>query len=271
MAGGNCRFLKKRQRSVKADNKKKENATNDLTDVEKQFVSAIHEVPEDILGFDPNNSQDRPLLRQLMQRVAFHEAGHFAARLFTDIDLSQLVDISIIPENGTLGRLNSVKLYHEPLLQISPLKLKRMLGRILLLEELSGYGAEVILYQSEGWETIADYCTFNDDYDDERSDFSKAFRIALLIEERYMPVRRILILADRWTLDMLRIPALWSAVETMASTLIKRGKITNVDGELADLVEQYHPYVPKFYQLKKWNPRLCIRPAEEDKCVSQCA
>ena len=79
-----------------------------------------------------------------------------------------------------------------------------------------------------------------------------------------MPVRRTLILADKWTLEMLRTPALWSAVETMASMLIKRGEITNVDGELTDLVEQYHPYTPKFYQLPRWSSRLNLRPAEND-------
>jgi hypothetical protein len=238
-----------------------------LTKIERRFVSAINADPECSHKFDLNNQKEWPDLRKLIKEVAYHEAGHFAARLFTDLDLCHLVDISIIPKDGTLGRLNSKKAYDECSLRLYPLHFQRMVGRILLLEYLAGHGAEMILYESEGWETIADYCNFHYCCDDERSDVHTAYRTALFIDVLYMPFRRTLRLADRWTLEMLRIPALWSVVEFMAGKLIEKGEITNENGELSDLVNMLYPYVPKFYELRRWNPRLYIRPAEEEKCV----
>ena len=126
---------------------------------------------------------------------------------------------------------------------------------MLLLEKLAGYGTEIILDQSEEWESIYDYCECKGLFDEQNQDFVKATRIAEIMAKPYMPVHRILKLADKWTLEMLRIPVIWSAIEAVASKLIEKGTITNENGELSTIADEFCSDASAIY-LPKWRRRL---------------
>ena len=72
-----------------------------------------------------------------------------------------------------------------------------------------------------------------------------------------MPVNRIINLADKWTLEMLRIPAVWNVVETVADKLIKQGKIKrNACHKLSEMADDSN--FPQILELKKWKRRLFL-------------
>ena len=211
--------------------------------------------------YDLNNPQDWPALRKKMRGTAYHEAGHFAALLFTDLELPNVVDISIIPEDGSIGHMSYERhwTYAVAGVRSYPPPLQRMLGIIKLIEKLAGVGTEMILDQSNEWGGIFDYWTWRDDDYEEHPDFSVAFSIAEIMAHPYVSVYRILNLADKWTLEMLRIPAVWKAVETIAGKLLEQGQITNMKGELSAMADKYCSDVPKFYNLPKWKRRISLK------------
>lgn len=238
---------------------------NKLTKIEKWFVSAMNADPKAPHGlYDLNNPQDWPALREKIRTTAYHEAGHFAALLFTDLELPNLVAISIIPEDGNIGSVTYERTWQYAVAGIAsyPPPLQRPLGMIKLLEKLAGVGTEMILDKSSKWGSIFDYWTGRDDEYEEHPDYSMALGIAKIMANPDLPVQRILKEADKWTLEMLRIPAIWNAIETIAGKLLKQGEITNTEGKLSAMVDKYYFDVPKFYNIPKWKRRLCPTPRE---------
>ena len=232
---------------------------NELTEIEKRFVSAMNADPKAPHGlYGLNNPQDWPALRKQMRSTAYHEAGHFVARIFTWLELSHVVAISIIPEDGNIGSVTDERPYAISLLASYPPPLRRIQGMMKLLEKLAGYGTGMLLDQSQGWESILEYCECNDLDDVFGTDFSEAFRIAEIMAKPYMPAHRILKLADKWTLEMLRISAVWNAIETVANILITKGSIE--ENEISDLSDSLE--VPRFLSLPKWRRRFSPRPGE---------
>ncbi len=229
---------------------------DELTEVEKQFVAAACADPEAPSGlFDMHDRKGWPNIREKMRRTAYHEAGHFAARCFTQLELSHVLTLSIIPKNGSVGRMISERPFAEQMLPSYPPFLQRSNGRMLLLENLAGMGAETILVQSEGWESILDYWQYNYcDEEEEGTDMFRAIRIAKIMVQPHMPVNRILKLADKWTLEMLRMPAIWNAVETIAGKLIEQGEIANVNKELSAII--YGSNFPSIFCFTKWKRRF---------------
>jgi len=230
---------------------------NKLTKVEKQFLAAMEADPEAPHGlYDPNNQQDLSSLREKIRITAYHEAGHFAAKLFTQLELSHVLYISIIPENGIVGCMIVERPYAQYMLASHPPYVQRCQGMMLLLEKLAGYGTEIIMDKSDKSESIYDYCECKDLLDEENQDFFKANLIAEIMARPHMPVHSILKVADKWTLEMLRIPAVWNALETVACKLIKQGKITIVDGELSTIAHEYYSNAPYSFFPAKWMRRL---------------
>ena len=131
---------------------------------------------------------------------------------------------------------------------------------MLLLEHLAGTGVAIrIDDEEEERESILDYWDnyFDDDKYTEGTDYFRAHRIATIMEKPYMPAGRILNLADKWTMEMLTIPFVWNAVETVAGKLLELGEIKAE--ELDDMVCAWMKEglkVPFYRKLPKWRRRL---------------
>lgn len=239
---------------------------NELTEIEKRFAYAMWADPEPPPGIDIYNPKLWPDLRRIIRKTAYHEAGHFAARCFTKLELSHVLVLSIIPKEGDIGRMTYERPFAEQMLPSYSPPLQRSNGRMLLLEHFAGHGTEMILDQSEKWESILDYWEYNyDDFDQEGTDMSRAFHIAEIMAKPYMPVNRILNLADKWALEMLRIPAVWNKIETVAGKLIEQGEITDENEELFDIA--YDSNFPSIYNLAKWKQRVLFKPWEMEQFI----
>jgi len=236
---------------------------NKLNKVEKQYAAAML---GDLKTANFNNPELWLEIRESMKKVAYHEAGHIAARIFTSLELTHILKISIIGNADITGYVRSERNFKELTLDSNPPPLKQSSGRMLLLMHLAGYGAETILDQSGKWDNIISYYNCNqDDYDDEGSDFFRALKIAGIMKRPFMPVSRIINLSDKWTLEMLNIPAVWNKVETVAAKLIKQGEIK--EDELDDLL--FDKSFPTCYHLPKWRRRLLPKPVELNKYIER--
>ncbi len=230
-----------------------------LTETEKRFVEATAEPECPPFGFDVNNPLDWPEIRRIMKQTAYHEAGHFAARCFTRLELSHVVKVSIIPDKCSAGRITSERNFArwsllEERIPVSQdvCTWKRAQGIMLLLHDLAGYGADILSDPDEEWASICDYCYENYfDDDEDEGDMSRSYETANLLEPGYMSASRILRLADRWTLEMLRIPAVWNIVEVTHQRLLEHGELT-LD-ELEDLAWNGQQTI---YDNPKWRRRV---------------
>ena len=216
---------------------------------------------------DVNNPEFWPLIRNDMKKVAYHEAGHLAARLFTQLEVSHCLNITIIGNADIAGYVRSERNFTELSLESYPPPLKQSNGKMLLLLHLAGYGAETILDQSDEWNNIVEYYNYNyRDYDDdEGSDFFRALKIAGIMTKPFIPINRIINLTDKWTLEMLKIPAVWNKVETVAAKLIKQGEIK--EAELNDLL--FDKSFPTCYHLPKWRRRILPKLKELEKYIER--
>ena len=169
-----------------------------LTKIEKRFAAAFGS------SIDLNKLKpDR--VRCVMTKIAYHEAGHFAARRFTTLELSHVIKISIIGNTDFSGYVMSERNFAAPFLESYPPPIKQSNGRMLLLMQLAGYGAEMLLDKSGEYDGIFDYYdfTYGDDWygaREEGTDLFKAERIAKIMAKPFMPDYRILNLASKWTL-----------------------------------------------------------------------
>lgn len=238
---------------------------NELNNIEKRYAAAML---GDMKALDFNNPELWPLIRESMKRVAYHEAGHFTARLFTQLELSHTTEISILGNSENAGYVRSERNFTESNLESYPPPLIRSNGYMLLIKNIAGYGAEALLDKSEEWENVFDYYEYNycgDDYDTEGTDFYKALRIAGIMSKPFMPVNRIINLANKWTLEMLKIPIVWNKVEVVAAKLIKQGEIKKE--ELDDLL--FDEKFPDCYHLPKWRRRIFPKPGELDQYIEK--
>lgn len=237
-----------------------------LTEIEKLFLTVLH---ADMEKFPRRFSADKclPWIREMVKATAYHEAGHFAARCFTQLEFSHVQRISILPDMKTQGRVTSERNFTAHSLASYPPPLQRSNGRMLLLMNFAGTGAEIIVsgeFESilECWDCLAE---FDDNYDDETTDYFKARRIAGIMARPGYPAHQILNLAEKWTLEMLRIPAVWNVVETVGNALIERGEIS--DDDLYDMTESFG--CPTCFHIPKWRRRLLTKPGEMDPYIEK--
>ena len=243
---------------------------NKLTEIEKQYAAAV---VRDMKALNINDPKLWPMIRGSMKRVAYHEGGHFAARCFTMLELSHVTEISIIGNENNAGYVRSERNFTEQGLESYPPPLQRSNGYMLLLKDLAGYGAEMILDKSEEWGSIFEYydSMYGDDWYGEReegTDFYTAEQIAKIMSKPFMRDYRTLNLASKWTLEMLRIPAVWNIVATVADKLIKRGEINgNACEKLLNMA--WDSEFPSIHNLPKWKRRIFPKPGELEKYIER--
>ncbi len=236
---------------------------NGLTELEKTFASALYADPECPRVFDPDDSRQWQIIRKIMRKNAYHEAGHYVARCFTGLDIFHVLFLSIIPDEINTGRMRCERCYTELSLDSFPPSLQRSNGRKLLLEILAGAGVAIrIDDEEEERESILDYWEecFDDEKYTEGTDYFRASRIATIMEKPHMPAYRILSLADKWTMEMLAIPVVWNTVEIVAGKLLEVGEIKGED--LENMVWGWKKEglkVPFYRDLPKWRRRFSVR------------
>jgi hypothetical protein len=192
-------------------------------------------------------------LRQNIKSIAYHEAGHVAARMFTGHEAAHFVLVSIIPEGDSLGRERSERNIAEIALARYPEPIKEKTGRCLLLSLLAGEAAQSRINGGELGDLEHEMrWRDSETWEQEGTDFFRAARIAEIIGRPGVPAQRVFCLAARWADEMFSAPEVWAAVERLAALLIERGEITDreevfeIFGNVADLASR----------LPRWRRRL---------------
>lgn len=227
-----------------------------LTDIEKTVIESWSK-------YNPIHDSSRPVniafFRDMMKQTAYHEAGHFVTRMFTDFELSHAKYVSIIPDNKNNGRVGIERPYSELLLKRVPVQMQRSQGYSLLVILFAGYGSVMIMENSEYgnlWDYFYEELYIDDEYYADGTDLCRADRIASILSRRYFSKDRILGMTAQWTLEMLRIPAIWKAVEVIAAMLISEGEITTDGNEEVFFNLRKELDVPQAMDMPKWSRRI---------------
>jgi len=232
----------------------------ELTKVEQQALDAYRSLGQ------PITYSPAKFCREL-RFVAYHEAAHVVARMFTGLEASHFLSVTIIPDSASDGIVKSDRNEAIWMFQSYPPPRKRTTGYCLLLMLLAGRAANARL---DPWE-LSDPKTWSrswgtqildrrdEEWDTEGADLFHALRVARIMREpRNDQIGRILYQAERWTIEMLAIPEVWSTVERLANMLLERGTITDRD-EICDACDDI---ACLGLTLPKWQRRLIPTIAE---------
>lgn len=228
--------------------------TKDLTKVEKRFAKNYYEKRD--MKYDPQNI-DINFIRKNMRKSAYHEAGHFSARVFTGFEIYKIQSITIIPDERSIGQFKCKNSVIETCLDKVPDK--KLFGYVLLLEIFAGYGANMI-HEKAKYNNLLEYLCeeedelWNDYFDEKGTDISDARRISEILSKPHLSKDRILFTTAKWTMEMLSIPSVWNAVDTTAKILLSKGEINDENEEITDL--RLSLDVPDFSKFPKWEKRL---------------
>jgi len=215
-----------------------------LTKTERRFVKAWEAAEGCAVKAAPE------WIRGMVRRTAFHEAGHVAARMFNGFEAGHIVHVSIIPDATNNGHTR-VRACAELILKHYPPPMKRSAGRCLLLDLLAGRGAANRVADPEDREDILDEDALWMEGEQEGTDLFRALRVAEIMARPGMPARRVLALAEKWTVEMLALPDVWRTVETLAGMLLDRGTI-----EAAEIMPACENILGMSMNLPKWRRRL---------------
>jgi len=233
--------------------------TKDLTKVERRFAKNYDE--KGGMKYDPKNVNIK-FIRELMEATAYHEAGHFSARVFTRLELSHIQSISIIPDERNTGHVRYERAITEYVFIHRPRYRLRPNGYMLLLENFAGYGANMI-HEKAKYNNLIDYLSeekdeeWNDYFDVKEQDINRARRIAGFLSKPHFSKDRILSIAARWTMEMLSIPSVWNTVEATAKILLSKGEVTLNNREISKLA--YDSNVASIYHIPKWKNRIKVK------------
>jgi hypothetical protein len=233
-----------------------------LSEVERQFIEAIA-ITE---GLSVSNMKaEAGIVRDMVRRTAYHEAGHVAGRVFAGNGCGNIIHIAIIPDKINNGRVRMRQDLSEAYLESYPPPLMRTAGRCLLLELLAGRGAAARIAAPEDREDILDDDALWLEGEQEGTDLFRALRVAEIMARPGMPARRVLALAEKWTVEMLALPDVWECVETLAGVLLERGTIEDP----AEIMAACEPILDMGLTLPKWRRRLTVTKAEQTATLAQ--
>lgn len=222
---------------------------NELTEVERRVVKAWKAAGLTV-------PTDPATVRSMTRRTAYHEAGHVAARMFTGQEAGHILHVSIIPEGESDGYERSERNFVEFMIEAYPPQMKRGAGRCLLLALLAGRGAEARVATSEDREDIIDL--ENEEWEIEGTDLFRAWRVAGILKRPRANTWRVLALAEKWTIEMLELPAVWQSVERLAGMLLERGTIEDRD----EIMTVCDDILFMGLLLPRWKRRFALTKAE---------
>jgi len=163
-------------------------------------------------------------LRLMMRLIAYHEAGHVVARMFTGTEFSHVVRLSIAPNDESLGRETTELCTEEATIEACPSQAqKHSAGKRLLITLLAGRGAIARLSGHDSRFRILD--ADPEEWEVEGSDVFRAERVAGIMAGAAQPHWHFLQEAEKWTTEIMDMPVVWKCVKRLAGRLIKDGSI----------------------------------------------
>lgn len=208
-----------------------------------------------LMGRAPDLSR----LREYIKGIAYHEAGHVVGRMFSGQDAAHITLVGIIPDQDNMGRVRVERNFTEMFLDSRPEPLKKRDGRCLLLGLLAGEAAQGRIEGSDpGWLEEEIFFRESDTWENEGTDYFRAERIAEVMAGPKNPAHVVLRWAARWTEEMIALPEVWAAIETLAGLLIERGEISDPE-EIFRLCDGIFGAA---YKSPKWRRRLFPSKAE---------
>ena len=190
-----------------------------------------------------------------LRTVAYHEAGHVAARAFTKLEIRHIREVSIVANARTWGRESAERSITFMTLHLQPKDLAWQEGLKLLLCELAGSAAgEKIdpLRESlpNDWREVSVAIeVYNND---KGSDYARAVRVCEIIARPEMPAHIVYEHAVKWTREMIEIPAVWAFIESLAERLHKEKIISGEDPRLLSEMGA----LPPIWEYPEWERRL---------------
>ena len=173
---------------------------------------------------DPEVYANREDILRYIYQIAFHEAGHAVAKMFTGHEAAHILSVSIIPNAHNHGRLSSERNFSEANFGRDPEQRREEgTGRNLLFIFLAGRVAAFRAVKGIHRELILDW--LGDEWYVDGSDLFRVNRISTLMIRKYMPQHRILQLAEKWTFEMFEIPQVWKTTNKVANALLQKGKL----------------------------------------------
>ncbi len=230
-----------------------------LTPVEQKIFDAWE---EQIPGIKIETHID--LIRESMNKAAYHEAGHAAAEVFLEGKESNFRGINIIPTKDRLGVFMQLKTPYR--FDDWPNRYGWIYGQWKIIGLLSGRMAEKRFDPDIQWiqDEVAfaidpDYFSEDEQNEWRATDEGKAYDIAQQMEKRGWPWYRILNLMEQWTDEFLNIPVVWNVVENIAGRLIDAGEITDHD-EYCSLID---PICHKWFNFPVWRRRFKVEVVKD--------
>jgi hypothetical protein len=201
-----------------------------------------------------------------MIEIAYHEAGHAAARAFIGDDITHFKMISIIPQGVLLGVFRLSEVYVMPLSDYPPLLAwRKAQHRMIFL--LAGKAAERrVNTDAESIEDEILESSWQPDYITEEewragADAGQVLEIAEAVAKKGWSPMRIINMVERWTTELMENPVVWGVVESMAQRLLSKGEVTDFD----EFYEIVRPAVNKLYYFPDWRRRMKIDREEIDR------
>jgi uncharacterized protein YjhX (UPF0386 family) len=198
---------------------KKSKKTERMTKVEAQVVDALKQA-------NPKTSITLRAVKLLTRLTAYHEVGHVAGRMFTGLEASHCVRMTIIPTGDTFGRVTADDCFDETMIESYPPAMIQRIGMQLLIELLAGRGSIARLSGKNRSDSLECIIHNNpDEWEIEGSDVFKSLRVARIMAGQNGDPWKVLMKAAKWTREMFDIPLVWQTVETLVGILLKDGSI----------------------------------------------
>lgn len=209
-------------------------------------------------------------LRQRNRRAAYHEAAHVTAKMFTG-QWEGIERVSIIPCSINTGRVSYRPEAIDLLFNATglPRSWRESAGKTLLLFLFAGPKAEyhVEAFPDSVFKQTASKPRWLDDgfldedetWNLEGSDFFEAKRIAESLARPGYPAYRVLELGARWTEEMLALPEMWAATEVLATLLLERGELDDLE-EIHGVCDEIRDM---WRRLSKWRRRLSVKVSDQ--------
>ena len=242
-----------------------------MTKTERKYFDAwVAQMP----GVTFTAETDLDFIWEDMEKTAYHEAGHAAADAFLGVeDPSHFEGLSIIPNQDNKGCYTQSQILSLQMYIGGPKSSLQEKGKTRIICLLAGRVAENKMNGGttsledeliDGWELFL--CDSEEEWR-KNVDEGKALEIAEVLSNKYWPPLRILLMLEKWTHELIEIPAVWGIVETLAQKLIAEGEITDSD-------EYYDIIKPIFYRWignSLWKRRFLSVPKEPLHQINEIA
>jgi hypothetical protein len=225
-----------------------------MTDVEQKVLNGwIAAMP----GINIKPETHLEMIQESIVKTAYHESGHVAVNAFLGVHgLSHFEGATIIPNQDNLGKVTHSRIFPLTRSLGFPERLLQIQGRTRIMVDLAGRVAvnEAGYDYDLSFDDLFDWDFSGCETEEEwrrSTDEGRALEIAELLSSKTWPPFRILNMLEKWTHELIEIPAVWDVIEAIAHRLIVEGEL-NYDQHY-ELVE---PIVYQWLKYPIWKRRL---------------